>query len=112
MSLTFIIEKDNTEKVKRELEAATERALTAVGVQAVFHTVANITEQGLVDTGNMRNSISSYVEGRTCYVGTPVEYAIYQELGTSRGIPAHHFLRDAIMDHAAEYKDIVHDYLR
>lgn len=35
-----------------------------------------------VDTGRLRNSINSTVEGNTAIVGTNVEYAIYQEFGT------------------------------
>ena len=104
--------KSNRKKVTEEMGRSIERALTAVGIQAVSHTVANITAQGLVDTGNMRNSISSYVEGDAVYVGTPVDYAVYQELGTSRGIKPHHFLKDAIDNHKDEYKSIIEEQLK
>lgn len=52
-----------------------------------------------VDTGNLRRSITHEVvsDGRGVLVriGTNVDYAIYQELGT-RNHPAHPFLRPAL----------------
>ncbi|MGG5257462.1 HK97-gp10 family putative phage morphogenesis protein [Phycicoccus avicenniae] len=40
-----------------------------------------------VDTGTMRDSITSEVRGLTGEVGPTAEYAIYVELGTSRMAP-------------------------
>ena len=60
-----------------------------------------------VDTGRMKNSINwatHYASGHgdtplttpeecSVYIGTNVEYAPFHELGTSRGIPARHFIQ-------------------
>ena len=55
-----------------------------------------------VDTGRLRASITpsivqiaNSVQG---IVGSNVEYAPYQELGTSRGVPARRFLAGAVED--------------
>jgi len=48
-----------------------------------------------VDTGNLRNSLTHEVEGQEAYVGTPVSYAIFQELGTSK-MAAQPFLNPAL----------------
>ena len=66
-----------------------------------------------VDTGRLRNSISHDVstEEQAVYIGTNVEYAPYQELGTrfQTGTP---FLRPAIENHLDEYKQIVEEELK
>ena len=41
-----------------------------------------------VDTGNLRNSISSEIRGLTGVVGPTAEYAEYVEFGTSRMAPS------------------------
>lgn len=70
----------NTDRVMEDFEAACERALTRIGMQA--ETFAK--EKCPVDTGNLRNSISNKVNDKSAFVGTNVEYAPYVELGTSR----------------------------
>lgn len=56
-------------------------------------------EHAPVDTGNLRRSITHEVirgqDGWFVQIGTNVDYAIFQELGT-RFHPAHPFLRPAI----------------
>lgn len=61
-----------------------------------------------VDTGRLRNSINYKVasDEDAVYVGTNVEYAPYVELGTSKQ-KAHPYLKPAVDDHTAEYKEIV-----
>lgn len=49
----------------------------------------------LLETGEMRESITHTVQDHTAYIGTDNEKAIYHELGTSR-IPARPFLRGAL----------------
>lgn len=66
-----------------------------------------------VDTGRLRNSISHEAapdEGAV-YIGTNVEYGIYQEFGTvyQPGTP---FLRPAVENHIDEYKEIVEQELK
>ena len=66
-----------------------------------------------VDTGRLRNSISHDVstEEQAVYIGTNVEYAPYQELGT-RFQPGTPFLRPAIENHLNEYKQIAEEELK
>lgn len=58
-----------------------------------------------VDTGRLRNSITHrlYAEGDTAVaeVGTDVEYAVYQEFGTSR-VPPTRFLGGALQTVAGQ----------
>ena len=90
-----------------------------------------------VDTGNTRNSITHTVEdGKKAIVGTPIEHAIYQEMGTGKyaeggggrptpwcyqdtqgiwhwtaGNRAHPFIKPSIADHQGTYKNILKDEL-
>lgn len=48
-------------------------------------------------------------KGNHVSIGSNVEYAAAQELGSSRGIRPHHFLKDAVANHTEEYKSIVKD---
>ena len=49
--------------------------------------------------------------GNYVAVGSGVEYAAAQELGSSRGIQPHHFIKDAVANHTSEYKETVRDSL-
>lgn len=108
----FKIIENNKDKVLEELEGAIEQALGIAGMQAENYARANAP----VDTGRLRNSITSQVlKGENAVViGTNVEYAPYQELSTSK-MPACNngrgFLRPAINDHIDEYRHIVEDIL-
>ena len=57
------IVEDHTEEVKEKMKNAIETALNAVGAQAVGHAVAEITSQGAIDTGLLRNSITYALDG-------------------------------------------------
>lgn len=48
----------------------------------------------LLETGEMRDSIEHMLAGRSAFVGTNSEIAVYQELGTAK-IPARSFLAGA-----------------
>lgn len=70
-----------------------------------------------VDTGNLRNSIDYKVNlsDASVEIGSNVEYAIYQEFGTSRMRASNHgrgYLRPAVNDHIQEYHDIAERILR
>ena len=90
-----------------------------------------------VDTGRLKNSISSAVDeqNNTVYIGTNVEYAIYHEFGTGKynpvgrktpwmyqddkgvwhwtsGVPARHFLQFGVTAHQAEYKAMLESFLK
>lgn len=101
---------DNSELVNEEAVKAALRGLEACGM--VAETYAK--EQCPVDTGRLRNSIAHMVneDERAAYIGSNVEYAPYQELGTINGVIAKHFLRDAAAMHTDEYKRIIEDSLK
>ena len=76
-------------------------------LEAIGQTAASAAADIPVDTGRMKNSINwatheaqgggdaplTTPEELSVYIGTNVEYAPYHELGTSRGIPARHFIQ-------------------
>ena len=165
MAVDIKVAQDNSEEVLSALERQIRAALEAVGNQAVSHTKKNITEASRIDTGLMRNSITYALDGEATaittykadtgektgsytgnapeeskgkaavYVGTNVEYAIYQEMGTGKnieggrktswryqdkkgsthttsGIKPAHFLKNAIENHKDEYRKIIKKYLK
>lgn len=67
-------------------------------------------ERPLYETGELQRSIEHNVDDHEAYVGTNVEYAKYQEYGTSR-IPARPFLGGAIMQEEKRIPEIVHKAL-
>ena len=97
--------KSNKEEVTEELQKKIYAWLEAVGEDAAS-TAASVAP---VDTGRLKSSISSAVveSEQAAYIGTNVEYAPYQEFGTSRGIPAKHFLQFGITAHSDEYADML-----
>lgn len=130
MSITFV---DNSDEILRALGEACERGLFRCGEKAVEYA----KDLCPVDTGNLRNSITHTVEdGKKAIVGTPTEYAIYQEMGTGKyaeggggrptpwkyqdaqgiwhwtaGNRAHPFIKPSIADHQGTYKNILKDEL-
>lgn len=66
-------------------------------------------KSGVVRSGSYSGTAPA---GSKVYVGTNVEYAAAQEFGTSRGIRAHHFLKNAVSNHTSEYKAIVKDSMQ
>lgn len=127
---------DNSKELVKALESATLAALHAVGLQAVKHMV----EKCPYDTGLLRNSLTYALDGsgaekgtykadkgtesgsyegtvpaegtnkRSVTIGTNVEYAPYQEYGTSK-TPAQPFIRPAATEHTEEYKAIIKQFL-
>lgn len=95
------------EEIIEAMEDQLKTALDAIGADAAS-TAAN---KAPVDTGNLKNSIGHAVDGKTVYIGTNVEYAPYQELGTSTGIPAKHFLKHGVEAHSSQYADIIKNAL-
>lgn len=133
------INTDNSRQVLDALYWQAQAALEACGNQAVSHAKQNITAASRVDTGAMRNSLNHKVVASelACYVGTNIEYGIYNELGTgiyadggkgrktpwhyvdekgeghwTRGMKPIHFLKNAIQDHTDEYKKIIENELK
>lgn len=73
---------DNSNKTKAEVEEAIQRALTKIGITAENHAVDNIRSTVKQSKGTLANSIDSKVVDDTVYVGSNLEYAIYNEFGT------------------------------
>ena len=81
MGMTFEFSlTDNSDLIKNALPEQIATALEAVGLQCEGYTKMLAP----VDTGRLRNSITHEVIGDTAYIGTNVEYAVYQEMGTSK----------------------------
>jgi HK97 gp10 family phage protein len=100
-----------TSHVNEVIEAkngAIARALEAIGIQAE----GDVAELAPVDTGRLRDSITHEVDEseEAVYVGTNVEYAAYQEYGTSKMKP-HPFLKPGIMNNLETYKSIAKQFL-
>lgn len=96
---------NNSDIAREDLERALLRGLEACGMTAETY-----AKQGCpVDTGRLRNSIAHQVKEseKAAYIGSNVEYAPYQEMGTSTGITAKHFLKNAAGNHSAEYQNII-----
>ena len=121
------------------VKEAVEAALEAVGLQAEGYAKANIAAAGRVDTGELRNSVTHQVEEseQAVYIGSNLEYAIYNEVGTgiyaeggggrkdpwmyvddngvghwTVGITPIHFLKDAAADHGEEYRQIAESVMK
>lgn len=92
---------DNSDKALEELQRKIEMALIAIGATAESHA----KDYCPVDTGRLRNSISNTHDADSAYIGSNVEYAAYVELGTSRR-KAKPYLKPAVTQHTAEYKDL------
>ena len=107
------------------LPPAIERALEKCGLIAESYA----KQLAVVDTGNLRNSITHSVDGNEAFVGSAVQYAPYVELGTGEyvpggsppwvyqddkgnwhrtsGQPPRPFIKPAVADHESEYRDII-----
>lgn len=126
-------------EVEAAMKEAVEAALEAMGTQCESHAKSNITRMGRVDTGDLRNSIAHQVvtSEQAVYVGSNLEYALYNEVGTgiyaeggggrkdpwiyvddkgerhrTVGMKPIHFLKNAVADHGDEYYRIAEKFLR
>ena len=61
--------------------------------------------------GNLRNSITHEIKGKEARVGTPVSYAIFQELGTSK-MAAQPYLNPALEMNKGNIRKIFADAIR
>lgn len=123
---------DNSPQYLSELQKSIEAAMEACATQAESHAKSIITREKRVDTGMLRNSVAHTVSGDTAYIGSNLDYAVYNELGTgiyasqgggrqtpwfykdrngvthrTRGMKPIHFLKRAIEDYKDEYKSIM-----
>lgn len=108
MSVEFEIKKNDFPKAEKLAHDAIEEALKLCGQQCADYAAALAP----VDTSTLKNSIepSKDVTNNEITVGTNVEYAIYQELGTSKMSAANSgkgYMRPALNDHKGQYERIV-----
>lgn len=124
---------DNSKEVLAVMHEAAARALEKCGLVAEGYAKKLCP----VDTGNLRNSITHTVDEQepAAIIGTNNEYAAYVELGTGKyaeggrptpwvyqdakgnwhmthGQRAQPFLKPAVADHAAQYRDILESELK
>lgn len=101
---------DNSEQFLAEARTKINAWLEAIGEDAAG-TAADFAP---VDTGRLKNSISSaVVESENCvYIGTNVEYAPYQEFGTSKGVVGKHFIQFGCTAHLEDYKNLLETMLK
>lgn len=136
---TEVVITTNKDAFLKAADEAIERALEAVGLDAVGNAQDIITAEGRVDTGQMRNSIAYQVETgeKAVYIGSNLEHAIYNEVGTgifaeggggrkdpwfyedqkgeghwTHGMKPIHFLKRAVSENASEYEGIIEAELR
>ena len=113
--------KSNVQEFQRLSEEAKMYAAEIIGMRAERYAkldcpVGTPESTGIVGYigGTLRNSITHYYERDegAVYIGTNVEYAPYQELGTVKMQAANHgkgFLRPAASEHTEEYKQVIKD---
>lgn len=101
---SFSLTVNNADLTKRNVREALAVALEEVGMLAERYAKMLCP----VDTGNLRNSITHTVDGENlvAYLGTPVEYAPYVEMGTIK-MRAQPYIRPAFENHMEEYKDVL-----
>lgn len=93
------ITEDNTKEVFSMVENSFKSVLT----KATLMVERSAKEFCPVDTGTLRRSITHQIDETTAIVGTNIEYAPHQELGTSK-MAAHPFLRPALAKHIKTIK--------
>ena len=124
---------ENKAEVLKEAKEKIEAWLEAVGEDAAS-TAAEVTP---VDTSRLKNSITCATqnyqsdankyngakaeiddfipkekpEEGAVYIGTNVEYAEFQEMGSRRN-PAHHFIQFGITAHKDQYKQMLEEKLK
>ena len=96
-------------EAKKALSEAEERTLEAIGVFVEGEAIVRAP----VDTGNLRNSLSHQVDhdDRAVVIGTPVEYAVYVEKGTSRN-KAQPYLTPAIEDNIDKINKLASEMMK
>ena len=106
--MSIIIDKNDLGEAKRISDEAVKRGLNVWGQAYEDHAKTYAP----VDTGRLRNSITHKPQSKdTEVVQTNVEYAVYQEMGTSK-MRAQPYMRPAGENHIAEYKGIIERELK
>ena len=84
-------------------------AKNALTIEAKTKTSSNMP----IDTGNLRDSINAEAAEKMKWeIHDGTMYGVFQELGTSRGVTAKHFLAGACEDTADKFFEEVKDALK
>lgn len=113
MSFTYSVKSDIG--LDKWLENLNNEKLPPIVKKHTMNIQANAMMNAPVDTGALKNSIVSEPttqDGRNWSVHDGVEYGIYQELGTSRGVKAKHFLGNACEKEAEPFFNDVKEALK
>lgn len=112
-----VIFKDHSKAVIEAMQKAKSAALIKVGIAAKRNIQGVIIDKDIVDTYQLHDTIDYGSDGivgkvptEAVDVGSPRNYAPFQELGT-RFIPARPFIRPGLIDNIDEYRNIVADIL-
>ena len=99
--------KSNKDEFNGELKEKIKMVLDAIGGDCAGKTVQKIVDVDAVDTSRLKNSIDHFVveEENAVYIGTPVLYGKFVELGTVK-MGARPFLKPAVMDNVDEYRKL------
>lgn len=102
------IVKDNTESAVNAIKIGIAAAMAKIGAMAESDVKKYMTDNDIVDTGRLRNSITNQVDndGKSVVIGTNVEYAMYVELG-ARGRSPRPYLRNTITNNQQKYADVL-----
>ena len=128
---------DNSDEVLNELAHNIDNVLEAWGLYGEGQAKRNIIETTRNPTGRLMNSITHTTDDNTAIIGTNVEYAIWNEIGTgiyasepggrqdpwfyqdskgnwhkTSGMKPKHFLQRAITEHIETYKEILEKGLK
>jgi len=96
------------DELNEKVRDALVTGLNAIGMDAA----STAAQFAPYKTGALRNSITSAVDSEdlAAYIGTDLNYAIYQEFGTSR-IAGKHFLKAGVTLHSSDYEAWLQRYL-
>ena len=103
----FKIAVDNTDLVLAAADHQIKVALESIGA----HAQEDVAQRAPVDTGRLKNSIKHKTGDRYVDIYTNVEYAGYQEFGTSK-IPPKHYMKNGIESNLSKYKEILEKELK
>lgn len=111
-SVNFTLE-DHSAEVLAAFRQQLDVGLEACGLFGESKAIQIAEEKHIRDTGNLIEHIGHHHEmfSDETIIGVGVDYAIYQEMGTSRQ-PARPFLKPAVADNASKYKKIIEDALK
>lgn len=114
MAIKKVHVKSNIDDIKKETEQKALVALEKIGLKAEAYAKQSLTQQGAVDTGRLRNSVTHNVFQKelAVQVGTNVEYSPYIEFGTSQGMKPRPYIRPSIENHIDEYRQIIETALK